>query len=66
MAPAALSVKADAVASGCDGRSLKDRSVTLSYDLSKVADDGSLEATGFVSTSKDARYGNKFCAVSRV
>ncbi|EGB03393.1 hypothetical protein AURANDRAFT_68050 [Aureococcus anophagefferens] len=56
LAPAALSVKADAVASGCDGRSLKDRSVTLSYNLSKVADDGSLEATGFVSTSKDARY----------
>ena len=54
--PKALSVRANALATGCDGRPMADRAVTIAWALSRVAADGRLEATGLASTSKDPRY----------
>ncbi|KAH8065092.1 hypothetical protein JL722_1996 [Aureococcus anophagefferens] len=54
--PKALSVRANALATSCDGRPMADRAVTIAWALSRVAADGRLEATGLASTSRDPRY----------
>ena len=54
--PKALSVRADAIATSCDGRPSAGRAVNIEWVLSQVLDDGSLVATGQASTSSDQRY----------
>jgi len=53
--PKPLSVRADAIASSCDGRPAADRAVSIQFELSKVLASGALETTGLVSSSKDQR-----------
>ncbi|KAH8046862.1 hypothetical protein JL720_16267 [Aureococcus anophagefferens] len=51
--PKALSVRANALATSCDGRPMADRAVTIAWALSRAAD-GHLEAAGLASTSGPA------------
>ena len=54
--PTALSVRANALATSCDGRISADRAVNIQWLLSRLLDDGSLLVTDWTSTSNDPRY----------
>ncbi|KAH8075812.1 hypothetical protein JL720_10521 [Aureococcus anophagefferens] len=54
--PTALSVRANAIATSCDGRPPDERAVTIQWVLSRFLDDGSLLVTDWTSTSNDQRY----------
>jgi len=53
--PAILAIRVNAIATSCDDRPLSERSVSYTWQLDEINDEGALIPTGLTSTSTDPR-----------